>query len=291
MNDDLADLAAQEEQDDAGKLDVRTLVDVQSPSRVALFLRCQFAWSCRYVHGLVSPPTAAIAWGNAHDRTANDVYSQKARTGASPGSKDAIDRYAARWSEQAREVPDWREESAGKLLDLGVALTRLWAKRAVPYVQPIATQREIRLTVKDPQHERPEFTVRGIIDLVASIVVRGIPTPTVVDHKASRRRITVSDSLRSLAGPVYCAGSGVDAFDLHAGRRNLHSVDWQSVRRTITKAEQNATLALVAKARRLMEQSVRTGDFLPNRQHHLCSRRWCAWWQVCERSNGGRVPE
>jgi hypothetical protein len=41
----------------------------------------------------------------------------------------------------------------------------------------------------------------------------------------------------------------------------------------------------------LVRSGMECGLYFPNRQSMLCSRRYCAFWQQCERDFGGAVKE
>jgi hypothetical protein len=39
----------------------------------------------------------------------------------------------------------------------------------------------------------------------------------------------------------------------------------------------------------LVQEAMRGGIYVPNRNHYLCSRKYCPYWQRCEEEYGGVV--
>jgi hypothetical protein len=39
-----------------------------------------------------------------------------------------------------------------------------------------------------------------------------------------------------------------------------------------------------------IQEAIRNGLYLPNRDSVMCSRRHCAFWQHCQKEYGGTVP-
>ena len=266
------------------------LVDAMSPSRSDLWAKCQWAFFARYVLGIRRPPTAAMAWGNAHDGAANAVYVDKLATGATMPVDEAAERYAESWNVARIDVEDWEDADPGTFLDQGVALTREWHKRAATKVEPVSVQVRVERAIHEP--DGSTWTLLGYVDLIGDVPTAGGGTRRVViDHKASGRYWTAADVIRSSQGPAYSIGTGVEPFSLHVGTRRgkSKSVAWKSLTLTIGQTDRDGWLIRTSIARRQIAAAYRTGDFLPNRGHMLCSRRWCGFWRECERANGGRV--
>jgi hypothetical protein len=61
----------------------------------------------------------------------------------------------------------------------------------------------------------------------------------------------------------------------------------QLVRQSYTIGEQDIRATEVMYP--LVQEGIRKGLYMPNRQSHTCSRRNCAFWRHCEREFGGTV--
>lgn len=252
--------------------------DYISPSQAGMFLRCQQQWKYRYVDGIKSPPSAAMAFGSAFDSTANSVYSEKILTGETAPANDCSDRFAAEWDKASANIQDWEEEQPGKLLDTGVALAGLWREDIAVNTQPTAVQVQANLEVDG-------IKITGVIDTVAEKEGKVV----VHELKTKAKSITETDMVRSLQVPVYAHAAGTDTVQWDVCVKTKVPKT-QVVPVQVTTEDVRGALNQLVIAKRVIEATVKTGDFLPNRQQTLCSRRWCAYWQQCESDHGGRVP-
>lgn len=255
---------------------MHNIPDYISPSQASMFARCQAQWKYRYVDGIKSPPSAALAFGKAFDNTANSVYAEKIVSGET--ATDVQDRFAAQWDAAAQEVGDWEDEDRGKLLDTGVALSGLWRNEIAVQVQPTGVQVPADL-------EADGVKIHGIIDTVA--VENG--NPVVHELKTKAKSMSDGDMARSLQVPIYARAAGTDKvkWDV-AVKTKVPKVQTMAV--TITEDQVRGAVNQLVISKRLIDASVQSGDFLPNRQQMMCSRRWCAYWEQCQKDFGGEVP-
>lgn len=255
-----------------------TLPDYISPSQAGMFARCQAQWKYRYVDGIKSPPSAALAFGKAFDETANSVYSEKMVTGDTAESGEVADRFAAQWDAASATIEDWEDEDRGALLDKGVALAGLWRNDIAVNVKPVGVQVPANV-------EADGVKVFGIIDTVAE---EG-GTKVVHELKTKAKSISDGDMARSLQVPIYAHAAGTDRVQWDVCVKTKIPKT-QTVPVTVTPEDVRGALNQLVLSKRLIDASVRSGDFLPNRQQMMCSRRWCAYWSRCEKDHGGTVP-
>jgi hypothetical protein len=57
----------------------------------------------------------------------------------------------------------------------------------------------------------------------------------------------------------------------------------------VTEQDNLRALRTMQITRRQIRAAVASGDFVPNREHQMCSRRWCGYWAQCENEHGGKV--
>ena len=256
-----------------------------SPSKLDLFVRCQAAWTYRYVHGLKRPPSAAMAFGTAHDATANSVYTDRLQTGELPTVEQAQERFAADWDDAAADVEDWAEDDPDHLLDAGVRVTELWHRKAARHVVPHEIQPKLTRDFADGDDT---FTVLGYADVVGEVG----GTPTIIDQKAGRRAWTPADLIRSTQAVAYPWMTDLRRFQIHSSQIGRGTSKWTGFKvlsRTLTDADVDVFPRQVVAARRQMRALMETGDVVPNRSHFICSRRWCGYWEQCQRDFGGTV--
>lgn len=275
------------------------IVAKMSPSKHDLLMRCHFAFACRYVEGIKSPPNAALAFGRAFDTMANSQATDKLLNDQQqPRPEVAAEYFDAAWSLERDAVADWPDDDPGTLLDKGTALSARWSSRFLRQVLPRQTQP--RLEVEVEVEPGDTFRAFGYADLVCDL---DLPTfqgrSAIVDNKASRSRWPLDrfqsstqaafyvEAIRRRGGPVAELDTAVWVVGIH-GRK---TPDLQVLSRRVDTHERDGILRRFAGARSLIRALATSGTWLPNRSNHLCSRRWCAYWSRCERAFGGRVKD
>lgn len=276
-------------------MNIADLVDYVSPSRLGVWLRCQQQWAFIYIERLRRAPNAAIAYGNAFDSTADQVYLAKLGFGDTPSADDAASIFAAAWDIDSEKVEDWQGADRGELLDEGVALAAHWRERVAVHVKPNRLQVPVALDLVVPtQHHEANarlgvsngFRMRGYADMVAEIEGRDV----VVDHKASAKSWSAVDVIRSTQATFYGSALNVPWFQLHVARRTRKPTV-QILGRRVRERDLQYLVHETAIARRQIARACQTGDFIPNRQQPMCSKRWCAFWRECVAKHGGVVPD
>lgn len=276
------------------------IVATFSPSKMEVAAQCQSKFLYDYVQRLPRRVRADGQFGNAVDAVGNEVYRAKiaALEGAGPQLSAAdLERatptaaaaaciFAAEWDFQGAAVDEWQDDTPAGVLDEGVQLVKRWRDDVAAYVLPRSTQQYLRRTVTDPvTGER--FDLSGIVDLQGDTAIAGV----VVDLKTSRRSYRADKLARSFQPATYSILAGVPWFEYHVLVRTKEPRPPQVLRVSIPDGERQALVRRAATLRRQIAHAYETGDWLPNRTHTLCSRRYCDRWQVCERDFGGTVPQ
>jgi len=261
------------------------LITTMSPSRLGCAQQCLAKFAFRYVDKLRGATSAALQFGRAFDEAGAAVYAAKMTTGTTLPSSDVQARFAAEWDFAAGAVDDWGEDSRGGLLDSGTRGVALWRDRIAQHVQPVAVQEDLRATVVDPATGEP-FQLRGVIDVRGST----ISNPAVVaDIKTSARVYQPARFAREWQPAAYTLLAGTPTFEYHVVT-SAKAPETQVLRAVVSDGDRTAFLRRAAMLRRQIAHAARTGDWLPNRTHVLCSRRYCEHWAACEQRYGGRVP-
>lgn len=274
------------------------LVDFLSPSRLAGWSRCQQQWFYIWAEGSRRRPTASMNFGNAADRASNDVYMNKIAMGETETAERTRELWREHWQTEADQVEDWQGEDRGAMTDEGVAMIGEWRERVALHVKPLAVQKLIEVEVdsrqSDRDHEANEragvaqlFRVRGYVDVHA--IVDGVET--FCDLKVGRKYWGAADFMRQLQPAAYSL-AGVDRFQFHTLRRvrDRRKVV-RVIARTVTATDRKHFVATAGIARRQIAHACSTGDFLPNRNQTLCSKRWCGFWRRCVQQHGGSVAD
>jgi hypothetical protein len=261
------------------------LIGRVSPSKLETAQKCLQQFAFRYVERLPENFRASLQFGIAADDTSNEVYRAKMATGRTPARKDVQDQFAAAWDYASAAVDDWGDESKGELLDVGVKAMAKWRDRIAEFVQPRAVQQTITKVVVDPV-TGDSFELKGVLDLRAADPA-GVEVAA--DLKTAGRAYGKDAFERRSQPTAYTLLADLPTFEFHV-LTTTKEPQTQVLRATISDSARFAFLKRAGMIRRQIENAFRTGDWLPNRTHMMCSRRYCEFWRECERRNGGQVP-
>jgi len=260
------------------------LIGTLSPSRIATAQRCLAQFAFRYVERLPTTSSPALQFGVAMDAVSTAAYRVKMKSGETPAAKDVADRFAAEWDFAAAAVEQWGDDDRGSLLDSGTRGAKLWRESIATHVVPLAVQEHLSATVVDPTTRDP-FTLHGYLDLR-----RAQPGGSVVaDLKTSRARFQAARLSREWQPAAYTLLAGTATFEYHV-LTTTKQPEMQVLRAHVSDSDRSAFLVRAGMLRRQVVTALRSGDWLPNRTHVLCSRRYCDHWAACEARYGGKVP-
>lgn len=266
-------------------MDTDFLTGRWSPSKLETAQKCLQQFAFRYVERLPEQFRASMQFGNAADDTSNEVYRDKMRSGRTPARSDVQERFAAAWDYAAAAVDDWGDESKDALTDIGTRAMAKWRDRIADFVQPTAVQLKLEKPVADPTTGET-WTLSGVIDLRGAAPDK---TELTADLKTSGRAYA-RDVFQRKAQPIaYTILADTPTFEFHV-LTTTKEPQTQVLRAEIPDADRMAWLRRASMVKRQVEHALRTGDWLPNRTHQMCSRRYCEHWRECEKRNGGQVP-
>jgi len=275
---------------------VADVLDPVSPSKLTCAGQCLAKFFFRYVERAPTGFRGMQQLGSAADAAANEAWRAKMRTGSAPPASDVAEMFAAEWDYAAGAVDEWEPgESRGAFLDVGTAGMRLWRDGVAEHAAPDAVQEKLTADVED-QPAGSKFRLTGVIDVRARLPAGPAGTvgddvntaPMVADLKVSRRAYSARDFCSSAQPPAYSLLAGIARFQYHVIVANKPP-RLQVLGAVVTDDARASFLLRAGMLRRQVEHAARTGDWLPNRQHQLCSRRYCDHWRQCEQRFGGSV--
>lgn len=253
-----------------------------TPSKLETARMCMARFRFEYVDRLPRRARADAELGNAADTTANEAYLQRKARDTLPAVGDVLDRFAAMWDWHAALVEEWDGETRGAMLDDGVRCMRLWRTRVAPHVRPESVQPTIR---RQFGAAGDVWTLSGRLDVVADTGAGR----AIADLKLSARRFGADRITRSTQPAAYSLLSDAPIFEFHVLVRTV-TPQVQILRGVVDDVDRAHFLRVAEMTRRTIRAASTTGDWIPNRGHFLCSRRYCPFADACEREYGGRVP-
>lgn len=167
------------------------------------------------------------------------------------------------------------EEKPGQIKDDGVKLLEIYQNNVAPSLVPLLAEKTIKVNFKGQKY--------GLISTIDQYDVYNVLT----DYKTTSRGIKENHQpyIRQVGGfyPLLLEASGrkVDQAHIH------WLVRGKELEVKVRKIEMDKQYAIntfknVAKA-------VDAGVFMPNRDSFLCTKRFCKFWDSCEKKFGGSV--
>ena len=261
-----------------------------SPTQYDAWVNCQAKWGYRYIQGIRIAPGAALAYGKSADEAQNGHYAEKMVTGEDPRLDDTLEVFDQQWTDNAETVEDWHGDDKEKLRKTGLAAITIWGTEIAPETKPVEVQWECGFEL---EHEGRAVPVVGYVDLIKESPVGG--GHVIVDNKTAGRKWPVGKAQAQTQPLVYAMAAEALRPDVDA---NIFEFDITTKTKTpdaqveiveVTPAAREGMKRRLISAKDQMDAARQSGDVLPNRQSMLCSRRWCGFWEMCQRDFGGEV--
>jgi RecB family exonuclease len=248
--------------------------EVLSPSQASTFLSCSAKWWFRYGLGLPDPASGAAARGRAVHK-AIEQYMRAKIAGVILDAADLAGDWDMIWDEVATEAEFAADDDVEDLKASGARLAHKYLAEAAPAIEPAAVEVPVSGSIAG-------VPVRGIIDIIDG-------EGRVIDIKTTSRKPSKISGDHAFQLSTYIqllgdGGSGEARLDSLVATKKPQLVQ-------IEHTPDESGEKLVGRMYPLVAEGIAGGLYLPNRSSNVCSRRYCAFADACEREFGGSVPE
>ena len=254
------------------------IVTSLSPSMVNRYRQCPRKFYYDYCLKLPRSGNAFMAFGSSFHAMAEENYYQKVRT-----QKDLpIDLLTDFFAEdlECRDDVDWKEQeqTLEQTKDQGVLTVRGYQQKVAPLIQPKLVEHVWSMEVNNR-----DWVISGKTDLIDS-------NDLVIDLKTTGRRLSKPKadhrfqiSTYVMAWKARTGGNGVGGRLDYAIRGKDEVISLPVAFNTDTLAQNVvSTFDNVAKC-------IQREWWPVSRNHYLCSRKYCSFWNECEKDCGGTV--
>ncbi len=263
-----------------------------SPSQILMMQRCPAQWYYRYVCGLRVPPSGAMSTGSALHAGAYHNYEQKIESREDLPTDDILDAFSTDFDARKSETQWSKDEKPSELKDKGARALDAYQSRLAPSIQPKLVEDKARLEI--PNFDYDLIVVPDLIQEVegGKEVVRdikfttkspdGVKSGNVQPRVSDLTQVTFYALARSAKtgeaieeGSLdYCVGTKANA---------------SAIPVPVQFSDQDFKYAknLIA----LTARQIELEHYPPNRQSIMCSRRYCGYFNECEKDFGGKVKE
>ena len=257
---------------------------ILSPSQANTYLDCAARWYFKHLLRLPEPLNSNLAVGRVVDDTISAYLRVKTKERRELSADDVRDTLNLAWADQEAELSLQDGESPGELRDLCARLVTSYITEMAPRVEPAIIDGEpaIQFPV---QGKIAGVDVRGCIDILTE-------EGTVIDLKTKTDKphdVAANHMLQVTTYDLICPNSRGKA-EIHyvvKGRAATTKAKTVPFTRDIGPAEVLYAESIYP----MVQEAMRDGLYLPQRAARICSRKYCPFWQACEKEFGGRVPE
>jgi len=247
-----------------------------SPSMVQSYIKCSWGFQYEHIAKLprISKPVLAI--GSAVHETIRENAYQKVRT-AKDLPESLLTDFVAEDIEY-RDV-DWSTQSLSSAKDQAVVCVKAYRQKMAPKVQPFLVEWTFNMKVV-----KRDWNIAGKVDLITN-------KNLVIDHKTTKGQMA-----KPKPDHVFQLGVYTLAVRQQAGLDDVQGqIDYYP------RGKPDAYSRSVEFGEGLAKEVLSTFDqvatgiqrevWIANRQHYLCSRKYCSFWNQCEKDCGGRVRD
>jgi hypothetical protein len=255
--------------------DIPAVADVLSPSQVNRYLGCPAKWGYKYLNHLPEQRGGSLVRGTAVHLVLETYYRLKAKfAGGAPADVAAFvaDVAGDMWESACIDASFAADEKPEELKKQVATLSALYLTEVAPKIQPARIEERVTGVIGG-------VDVQGWVDLQDT-------AGTVHDVKTASKRpsgITPGYALQTstYAQLVPDCGRLAQLTTLVATKTPQCVV--------MTYEVSDADIRLTEAIYPAVQEAMKQGRVLPNRESNLCGRKYCSFWEACEKDWGGTV--
>jgi RecB family exonuclease len=246
------------------------VADVLSPSQCKTFLCCTARWYFKYVEGLPDVCTGNLALGRAvHAAVAE--YFRRRRDGAPAAIAEVLEIYGDSMRRELAQTELRDDEEPGELAATGAKCVETYLTEAAPAITPALVEHPIAAEIGGVR-------VRGYCDLMDT-------EGRIIDLKtASKKPAAISADYKLQLAMYVMMTPGAQSARLDTITKQK-TPQWVPQTYTVDSGERRYVETLLP----ILQDGMKDGRYWPQRDHNLCSRKYCPFWRQCEREFGGVV--
>lgn len=244
------------------------------PSAINCYLQCSAKYMFQYVDKVKTGKSLALAFGSAVHKSIETNYTQKIESKTDLPMDEVVQTFADSFEEEKKEVDRIEILSDPESKDIGIGLVKQYHQKVAPTLQPKAVEQKVEATFQGY-----EFGITGTLDLLTV-------KKSIHDHKTASKKKSTPDASHVRQGSFYLLLA-------NAAGEEVEEVNFDYLVKTKSPQIYRETIQTDPKHALMMAQKVgeaaEKGVFMPNRDHNYCTKRFCSYWNECEKKFGGSV--
>ena len=250
---------------------------VLRPSAINTYLECQAKYEFEYIHKLAVWNKAPLAFGTSIHEAFQINYSQKIISRRDLPVEAVEDFFCSKFDSEFENVDssDLQNETPGQIKDQGIKLIRKYQSEVSPRVVPAAVEQRIEVKFRNY-----DYGLSGKIDLYDAY-------GKIRDHKTTSREVkNISEPYKRQIS-FYALLEEATGNEVKGAAIDFLKRDTTEIRHKAVEVDRKEALI------RLQEvgDGITKGVFIPNRNSFLCTKRFCKYWNECQKKHGGKVKE
>jgi len=244
-------------------------------SSINLFLDCSAKFYFQVIEKVEVPKAIALALGTSVHKALETNYTQKIITRKDLQLEEVKDAFSDTFEREAIEVDkaDFKGQSKKDKKDAALLLVTKYHKEIAPHIQPAIVEQ--RITVKFING----IEVTGQIDVLDEDGV-------LIDHKTSSRTPTGASISNILQETGYSILGKAAGFDIRDRRIDCLVFGLQpEIKHFRVEIDVNYFMNMLG----VITKAIEAGAFIPNRGSMFCTKRFCKFYNECEKKYGGKV--
>ena len=251
------------------------LDEPSSPSRANCVLSCSAKYYYKYKLELPDVQGSARAIGKALHATSKENFTQKLETKKDLSIAAAVAFYRDAWLEEEQQTEFQKDEDRAELRAMGAKLVAKFMETTAPLIQPAAVELPVQGVIAGVR-------VRGYVDLLD---VQGRIIDLKSANKSPSKNVIRPDYRFQVSTYAQLTPGASGEAELHTIVKLQKEVRIVPQSFKVTPADKQYVETIYPLAQEIMA----SGIVVPNRNHFLCSTKYCPYWRQCVADFGGQV--
>jgi hypothetical protein len=253
-----------------------------SPTQINMMRRCRAQYFFRYEEGIKSPPAMPLVRGRTLDTGLEFNFDHKIKTEEDAPVEDVLDAGSDEFETAFTDLEekDKKEIDKGEEKDAVLkGLKKYREEKAPTVIKPKATQLYVEKELT------PVYILNGYIDLLTELALIDFKYVGKLPAKEPK-----PDYWLQMALYLYMLADTEDGAPEQAELQYVVAPT-KTISHRIKEHEIKQDEKLVQTMIKVFIGDLESGNFPPNRENFLCSKRFCGYWNECEKRFGGKVKD
>ncbi len=262
-------------------------IDYIRVSEINSYLECPAKFYFDSVEKIKVPNKIALAGGTAYHTALELNFTQKINSREDLPAEDVIECFSSAFDDEAAEVDkaDFDIEKPGQVKDAWIEVLKIYMKDTAYRIFPIAVERRLAAKFKDFK-----YGLTGKIDIKDEDGV-------IVDHKTTSKpyKETPENYKLQVGGGYVLLENALSISDKSNTPVKSTRIDYnirkspKSNKAEVRHIQIDIDVDYFLAVFQNVSNGISANVFPPNRGHIYCTRRFCKFWNECEKKFYGKV--